>query len=445
MGAQLRAQTSQAQYVEKQQLSDISGNLKQIEGGFDVPDGNWAALRSQYAASPSPAVQQAFAQADAIRGMYAGFKGQSPAQIDAQIDNYAAQVAKSGGAVPEQVEALKAAQAYHDRLRNDLNSNALARASRDGVISGVQPLDMTDASRFQAGLEARLPAASQAQAFYGLDKPPILTPDEKSQLTSVAAQGGEPMVQIAAAAAHVMGPGAGRFFSEIGGSAPSFAQMGRVAAMNGDAGFLRDAAWAVNQDQSTGGKVLKPAAESLQQNAGSTYGDAFKASPDLQVGALSLAGNALAAQIAREGYDPRQIPPALMTQALQKAVGATFVGNTQYGGVADVRTGAWSSQKAMAPPDVRADQLGALYRAIGDKDLASLPAPPIGRSGAPLPADALKGAYLSSIGPGRYFVSKNDPAGPDPQYMAQEGGGRFVLDLNALAPMLRQRLPGAYK
>lgn len=443
MASELRSQTSQAQHAQKAAISDIGGSLKQIEGGFDVTDADWAAKRAQYGASPDPLVSQTFQQADAVRSMYAGFKGQTPSRIEAQIASYDAQLAK--GATPGQVEMRGAAQKYLDRLRNDLSSNPLGRGARDGVVPGIAPLDLSSADKFAATLQARIPASAQVSQFYGLQSPAFMTPDEKSALKSVAAEGGEHMVQIAATAAHVLGPDAGKFFAQIGGDAPSFAQMGRVAAMNGDAGLLRDASWTVHQDQSKGGKVMRPSSEMLQQHIGAVYGDAFKAIPDFSAGAKALAANALGAQIAREGFDPKTLDRNIVEQTLQKAAGATFDGNTQYGGVADYRPGWFSSQKVLAPPDVRADQLGTVVKAINDADLKALPAPPVAKDGTALTAAQLRDMKFVSLGPGVYHLAKNDPASPDPQYALNADGSKFTLNLNALAPALRARAPGAYK
>ena len=74
------------------------------------------------------------------------------------------------------------------------------------------------------------------------------------------------------------------------------------------------------------------------------------------------------------------------------------------------------------------------------------PAPPRPPKGAA----ALSSLHFTSLGPGVYALSKGDPNGEDPQWVTYQGGqrgnsGRFTLDLNALEPALRARVPGAYK
>ena len=447
MTSSLRAVDSQAQHAQKQALGDIGGDLKQIEAGYDVPESEWAAKRSEYGGAADPVVAHEFAVADRIRTMYAGFKGLPPAQVDGAVSAMQAQLAKSG-ADPDQARIVEAASKYAKTLREQFDRNPLARSAADGVIPGVVPLDFSSPEATERTLQARVAAADQTAQHYGLSRAPLVTPDDRETVKNIAAAGGEPMVQAAAGIAHALGPRAGDFLSQVGGEAPQFAQMGRLAAIGGDPGLMRDAAWAISQDHQQGAKVQRPAPESVQQAIATTYGKALQAIPDFAQGAKNLAGSALAAQIMREGLDPKQLDQTLVNQTLQKAVGATYVGGTQYGGIAS--TGFWHGQQALAPANVRADQFGALLKSITDADIARLPAPPTAPDGSVMKASQLQGMQLTSLGPGVYYLSKGDPQGEDPQWATVAGGqrggrARFLLDLNAMESDLRPRLPGAYK
>jgi len=59
----------------------------------------------------------------------------------------------------------------------------------------------------------------------------------------------------------------------------------------------------------------------------------------------------------------------------------------------------------------------------------------------------LQKATLVTIGPGRYLMAMGDPNSDDPQYVrsGDTEDQRFVLDLGALEPVLRQRVPSAYR
>jgi len=471
MGAGQRAMMSRAEHVEKAQLTDIGGDLKQMEAGFAVPDAEWAAKRAEYGASSDPVVAQAFSEADRVRTMFQGFKGQTPAQVDAQVEGMKNAVAS--GATPDQARLIEAAQGYASKLRTSFDANPLGRAAQDGIIPPQPPLDFSNPQNLAAGLKSRMAAGDQVASRYGVPAP-YVTPDDKEAVKAIAAAGGEPMVQAAATIAGTMGPRASAFFSQVGGEVPSFAQMGRIAAIGGDPGILRDGAWAVQQDHIPGSKVERPSNEVLAQPIVGAYGDAFRAIPDFGLGARTLASSALAATIAREGLDPKNLDPTMVSQTLQKAAGATFAGSTQYGGVGSWTPSAggggsflsltgpgWSlprsgdAQKVLLPPGLRADQFSSVVKGITDGDLASLPNPPQAPDGTMMKAADLQAMRLTSLGPGVYAVSKGDPLGEDPQWVTTPGaplpsgaravGGRFLLDLNALEPQLRDRLPGAWK
>lgn len=448
MDAVVRAQASQAAHAQKLALGDIQSDTKQMEAGYGVKDEEWAAKRAQYAASPDPEVRDAFDTADRIRTLYAGFAGRPPQEIEAEVATLKAALAQ--GASPKQAEIVQAADKYAQRLRKDFDRDPLARAAADGVIPALTPLDFTSPQAAAQTLRSRLAAADQVAQHYHMGRTPLVTPDDKEAIKALAAAGGEPMVQAAATIAQTLGPRAQQFFSEVGGEAPSFAHIGVLAANGADPGLLRDAAWAIQQDHATGGKVQRPSPEMLQTNIGTAYGDAFRAIPSFAQGAKAVASSALAAQIMREGSDPKALDGDTINKTLQRAAGATYVGSVQYGGVASAPWGRWSSQKVLAPSNVRATQLAAVIREITDKDLASLPAPPKAADGTVMPASALKDLRLTSLGPGVYALSKGDPMGEDPQWVTYQGGqrgtgGRFVLDLNDMEPQLRARIPGAYK
>jgi hypothetical protein len=450
MNAAIGGIASQAQHAQKQAIGDIGADVKQIEAGYDVPDQEWASKRSQYAASPDPVVAGTFRTADTIRTMYSGFKGMTEPQVQGQVSSMQAVLAKSG-ATPDQAQLVEAATKYRDRLREQLNSNPLQRAAADGVIPGIVPLDVSSPENLQRTLEARVAAADQTAQHYGLARAPLVTPDDKETIKAVAAAGGEPMVQTAATIARTLGPRAGDFLSQVGGEAPQFAQMGRIAAMGGDPGLLRDAAWAIQQDHQQGAKVQRPAPETVQKTIETTVGNALRAMPEFAQGMKNLAGSALAAQIMREGLDPANLDQGLVAQTVQKSAGATYVGGTQYGGFAS-HGGGWlgGGQKVLAPVDVRADQFDPLLKTINDADLKALPAPPTAPDGTVMTAAQMRSLQFTPLGPGVYLLSKGDPQGEDPQWATVNGGqrgarARFTLDLNALAPELKARLPGAYK
>lgn len=445
MASTLRTVASQAEHTQRLALADIGGDQKTIESGFAVPDAEWSAKRAEYGASADPAVAGAFAQADTIRNLYAGFRGLDPSAIEATAATLRGQLA--AGANPSQVAIAQAVDKYADKLRSDLDRDPLRRAAADGVIPGLAPLDLSSPGALASSLDKRQAVADQVAARYRI-APPMVTPEEREGLKAVAAEGGPKAVATAAAIAASLRDRAGPFFTAIGGDAPGFAALGRLAATGGDPSFMQDAMWAVGQDHVKGASVERPPAEVMNQAYGTAFGPAFRAIPGYGEGVRSLAASALSAQIAREGWDPKNLPANAITTAYQKAAGATFVGSTQFGGVTTWRPGGgWfgHSEPVLAPPDVRADQFGTVVKAVTDGDLKTLPNRPEAPDGSVMTAAQLQAAHLTSIGPGVYHVSRGDPASEDPQWATAKDGSKFTLDLNALGPALRARAPGAYK
>lgn len=452
MAAQITRNTNGASELSRKSVAEINGVQSQIEAGNDVTPDAWFALQSKYSSSADPAVAAKLAEAGQVRSMLAGFKGQSPQQIEAAIANTQAGYAKAG-ATPQQAAVLASAQSYLSTYRSDLASDPLGRAAHEGVISGVQPIDFGNPAQATAGLQARVPQAQQAASYFG-NAPTYLLPAEKAQLKAIAAKGGQPMIDAARATAQALGPDAAKVFSEVGGEAPAFATAGRVAAIGGSPAFLSDFARAqqIGQDPAARKSLELPSDSAADTIANTTIGTGLSAAPDL---------NAQVRQSARQVFSVRALDNNLSrkiddtasttayTRGLQEAAGATFDGPTQYGGLTTYKPPAWWSsqrQPIVAPPGMRADGVGTAVKALTDADLAALPQPPVAGDGkTPLPATAIQGGYLTTVGHGVYWVSRNDPQGDDPQWAMAPGGGRFRLDLNALAPMIRQRVPDVYR
>ena len=91
--------------------------------------------------------------------------------------------------------------------------------------------------------------------------------------------------------------------------------------------------------------------------------------------------------------------------------------------------------KVLVPSSIRADKFADVIDALKDDDLGP---------GAPPAAEIARGR-LVGVAPGRYRVALGDPESDDPQWQVDEAGRYWVLDLNALAPSLRQRVPGAFR
>lgn len=425
-------------------LHEIEGVQKTLTDGTDVPPDVWSALQGKYATSGDPKVQAALGQASAVRAALAGNKGQTPQQLETSM-------LAAGVPTSPQAEAVqKAQQSYLIKYRSDLDQDPLGRAAREGVIGGVQPIDFTKPDSVLAGLQARQPQAQQAAGYFGRGVT-MLLPDERAQLKAIATKGGAPMVATARAAVQALGPAAGSLFTEVGGEAPAFAAAGRVAAIGGAPGFVNDLAQAqaITQDPAAR-RGLDEQGAAGEETARTLIGTGLAAAPEMNAQVRQAARQVYALRALNGGLDPKAPSSEVMTRTLNEAAGGTYDGATQYGGFTDYKAPGWymgsQANKIVAPPAMRADGVRDAIGALNDGDLKAMGQPPVAGDGkTPLPASALQHAYLTTVGHGVYWVSRNDPAGDDPQWAMAPAGGRFRLDLNALEPALRARVPDLYR
>jgi len=145
--------------------------------------------------------------------------------------------------------------------------------------------------------------------------------------------------------------------------------------------------------------------------------------------------------------DPKSADEAktLYEDALQEAAGRHVVGGQTYGGIETYRTGWFSgSVKVVVPPTIRSDRFGDVIGAIDDAMLKTLPGgAPVDAKGKLYPASDLKSAWPVRVGNG-YRFAMGDPASDDPRYIRGADGRPFTLDMDALEPQLRLKVPGAF-
>lgn len=443
-GGVLRGLNSQQGQVQKEALANIGAATKQEAGGIAVPDKQWQSMASTYAGSPDPVVAQAYQSAVGVHTFVTGLRAMKPDEVEAKLANM--QGAPDAGADPQNVLKIDAGQNYLKHLREDLQSDPLSRAAKDGTIRDLQALDTSSPQALQSSLVTRQAQAAQVADHYGV-APKMLMQNERGMFKTIAINGGPPMVAAAGAVTQALGPDAGQFFREVGNDAPNFALAGKLAAGGGDPQFTKDLAERarLNNDPTVKGALETAPKSAIEPQLNSIYGDALRMLPEFAAQAANGARQVheLHSFAARTTPDPTS---ADFTMAAQNAVGARFDGAEQYGGVASYKTSfLGGGQKVLIPSGMRADQFGAAIGAVSDTDLKGLPAPPVAADGkTPVPASMIKNGYLAAVGDGKYAVSMQPSNSPDPQWVRDPSGQKFVLDLKAMEPALRQRVPEAY-
>jgi hypothetical protein len=448
--ARMRHGVAQVQAAQdgatREGVAEIGQARKQIEGGEDMTPAAFSALGQKYSGSESPDVKAAFDLLSRERSMLAGFQGKTPAQVEVEVANLRAGMAE--GAAPADVQMAKTAEGWLNRYRQDVAQNPVARFARD-FGRPIAALDFSSPEALATSFAARAPVAEAAAEKYGMG-PKYLTPDERAGFKSLAAEGGQPMIAAASAMTQALGPKAASVLKEIGGDAPTFAQAARVSAWGGDPGFLNDFAhWAeLARDPATKKAMELPNRAAVDQEFQKTLGPSLMALPEINAAARTSAVQAFEVAALRNGWDKglnSSDARAALNQALQKALGATYDGDTQYGGVATRKIGWLGSEQALAPGNMRADRLGEALGALKDEDLAKGAQKPVYADGSSVPAAAIAGSRLVSINRGQYLVADRDPLSKDATYLKGSDGKPYVLDLNAHEAALRARVPGLYR
>lgn len=344
--------------------------------------------------------------------------------------------AKTGdaGATALTVERNKRADGLLKNMASQLKEDPLGWSERAGVM-GVDPIDFANPET----LRNRVAQAEAIGEHYGV-QPVYLRPQERAALARSVELGGEAMMTAVTSIAGAFGNRAPQVLREVSKSAPILAHVGGIVLNGGSPELAADVAeaTAMRRDANYKAPTWKPAP--FRSMAADVLGEAFTADPEAFRAAETTAKTAYEARAYRRGLatdlgdsDSKDA----FERSLQEAAGATFdrAGN-QYGGVGD-HGGSWygGGSKVVVPPSVRTDRFDQVVGAIRDEDLPK----------GVVTAAELQDARLLSIGPGRYRVALGDPDSDDPQYVTGADGRYWTLDLNALEPQLRERVPGAFK
>jgi hypothetical protein len=115
-------------------------------------------------------------------------------------------------------------------------------------------------------------------------------------------------------------------------------------------------------------------------------------------------------------------------------------------GVADYKPAGniYQTERIQIPPYMRADRVNQVFGAITDQDLQALPVRPLQGNGQPMDAATLR-RMVPDHGPGGFRFRL--PSMVDGRAVGVLGsdGKPFVLDIDALAPTLRGRVPDGFR
>lgn len=336
--------------------------------------------------------------------------------------------------------------------RNAMNADMLGYAADRGLAGGdITVVDMNAApDQLAAQMRARVDQVDAVAPRLGKADPSYLRPDDKAALQGVVNAGGERALATVEAIVRGGGRRATQILKEIGGDAPALAHAAAIGASTGDRSFARTIAEGLAARQVQGARPAKPNGDEMATAERNALGASLRGMrTDERERTQAAVGLWFEVEAARRGIDPKQDPTraqSLLEEGFRRARGETRQGDHTYGGVTTWRSPAWfgGSVEVQVPPSVRQDRFGDVLKAITTEDLAGLANPPVMPNGNPMDAAALR-RMQPIFGPGGYRWAMPPDASGNRRPVLGRDGQPFVLDLEALTPALRQRLPDAFR
>lgn len=326
-------------------------------------------------------------------------------------------------------------------MEKGLARDPVGTAEAEGVIKPT-PLDLSSPDTFAATLGVRLDAAKAAGQRY--ESPwRAFKPEEVTSLKIALSEGGDRALAITEAIVKAGGRDTRRLLQELGDSSPELAHIGALVATGqpGQREAARDALRAKQLAREKGSSLPSIAVNEIETKA---LGNSVI---DLQQDRIGIreTGKLIFQSRLPPGIDPKgSDAEKLAVEAMKDAAGRHKVGGVDYGGPAEYKPGYWWSYKVLVPSNVRADRFRDVVRAIDDKVLEGLPGGrPVDPQGKPYPARLFHDAVPVRVSNG-YRFALGDPGEKSTPYIAGAGGRPLVLDLDALEPVLRNKVPGAY-
>lgn len=454
LNSRARDDFSQQKAVGRQ-IEDVQ-NL--AADGYMPPPEQMAQLHTTVEQSKNPALIAAMKNVDAAVPVMQQWRQMSPTQLEASLSELD-RTMREKGATPGGVAMMATGQKLLTNMRKAVGADPLTWADRVG-IQPIRAIDFSSADAV-AQMKDRVTRAEVVASHYGI-APTYLTPDERQSLKAAAAAGGPALMSMAKGIADGFGDRSNRVLAEVSKDAPVLAHMGGLLNGGlfggGSETFARDVAEAVQLNSNPDTKKLlphwaqQPTDSVFQlQNARKVdqYGGAFAMVPNNGRAAEASARAAWTTRAVKNGYDPKQLDQSgegrnAYDRALQEAAGATFSADgKQYGGVTDYKPGYWTNYKVLVPGNIRSDRFKDVIGAIKDDDLRLMPISPETADGKAYTARDLQGSVPVAVS-GGYRFAQGDPTSNNPKWIRGADGKPFVLDMDRLEPVLRQRAPGAY-
>jgi len=420
----------------KRQITDINSV---IANGFTPTASALSNARVLALGSGDPEVQKKYNDMLVTQNVVSQARLGKPVDLENWIVR---QRAKPGGADRATSDRVKAMESLLGKMQSEIKKDPVAWAARVGLVD-VVPLDF-NSDDMPAQLANRRNQGNVIADYYNT-KPRYFTESEIQELRVRSDGGGASMLAAANTIAGAFGEDSISALAEISETAPQLAHIGGMLNSGGSPAFIQDATDGIELGGIDGFESRLPKPTLRKEIQADVFGTAFVALPSTGAAAIQASQSVYESRALRSGVFGGDIPgqddEKLYERALQESIGATFVGKTRFGGIADVQ-----DRQVIAPSWLRADKFDDVVAKLADTDWVAGSAfgAPLDADGAVVPAKVLKNAFLVSVGKDRYRVSLTDPA-EGAQYVGAQGApdGLFILDMDKLHT--RMRFDGRFK
>jgi hypothetical protein len=478
----------------QRQFEGLVGNLVKdvetsAEKGYALPPEQMQETIDAVKASGSPELAQRLDSATKTAALMAPLLSRRPEEVQAFAANLRASMLKTG-ANAGTIEKVERIEKFARNIQENLDKNPITWGVTAGVIPEVIPI--TPETFSPDVLKQRAALANVVASYYGRPVQ-FFTPDERDSLKALTTEGGETTIKALGMMNDAFGPQMVTAMKELSKDAPEAASLGWLISQKANPQTINDLAQGLKLKRAEDFKPMGPSADLARTTALNVLKTAFRGLPDAEQNAISLANLLYEVRARQKGVVPgtngAMGNPDLWTQGLKEILGentdpvtkTTYGGVYEQGGFKPTWLGGHASQSITVPSNIKQDAIPDLINALKPGELSlRMPQLPTGAtnaeggtSGVPgqtgaqsgpsgqigFPMDShgrmlttaqLRTATLVTVGDGRYVLAMGDPNGDAPDWVITNGPnsdryGRFVLDLKAFEPVLRQRVPGAYR
>jgi uncharacterized protein YcbK (DUF882 family) len=440
--------------------------------GYKLPDEERGLIAERVAKYGTPEIQARFAAAEKASDVTAALKKLTPVELAAQATQLRSAM-NTAGANPEIIAKAKAVEGLHTKMVKELSENSVGWAAEAGLIPPQVPI--TPQTFSVEALQQRKQAVDIVASQYGPEYKQFFSKDERENLSAIFQAGGDPMLQMMGQMYEAFGDEMPKAAAEIAPKAPEAVRAGYLLATGGDEQAVKDIAAFIQRRADPNYKDdTKFDRAAMQTDANEVLSDVLARQPKQMRDATMRAAEAI---YMSRVEDPNSYDSNGWQDAVRAAMGEKK--NSQgvkYGGVVDTKApdtvlGRTSIGRAILDPvsnaivlpsNVRQDTWREMFDQITADDLRAANQPlPVDANGVPLSMTRVVNSTFVQIGPGQYMIARGDPsvagaeqwvlASPSPQGAAKTDAAAplrpsepFILDLKALTPVLRRRLPDLF-